>query len=78
LLGMITTIIVLLIYAAVVSAVTWALMWPYVSKFNEAHETNSKVAWVRMVIAFWFILITVTLVIHNLADLVNVSLSFEG
>ena len=75
---MIATIIVLLIYAAVIGAITWALMWPFEGKFKEAYESGSKVAWARMIIAFWFILIAVTLAILNLGELVTFSPSFEG
>lgn len=71
---LVLTIVSMLIYASVISAITWALMWPYTDKFTEAHASESKVGLARTILAFWFILIAVATLVISLGQLAGFAL----
>ena len=54
---LITMLLSILVPAAVIGIIVWALLWPYLKVWEENIKVSPKMTSLRAIVGFWFILL---------------------
>ena len=54
---LITTLLLILVPAAVIGIIVWAVLWPYIKVWEENIKVSPKMTTLRAIVGFWFILL---------------------
>ena len=54
---LITILLSILVPAAVIGIIVWALLWPYLKVWEENIKVSPKMTTLRAIVGFWFILL---------------------
>ena len=54
---LITMLLSILVPAAVIGIIVWAVLWPYIKVWEENIKVSPKMTTLRAIVGFWFILL---------------------